>query len=97
MLDSLHILARSRLFLLGLSLHLLELGLAGVLDFFLDLVLIGASVDVVALEAEVHDQLIDSIILLIFALQVVIHGAVLLGLRVRHDQRLRHCQVELGS
>ena len=49
LLDGLYILARSRFFLLCLPLDLLKFGLANVLDFFLDLILVGGGMDVVSL------------------------------------------------
>ena len=68
LLYRLNVLARARFFLFCLTLDLLELGLADVLDLLLDLVLIGRGVDVVPLQAEVHDHLIDGLILLVLAL-----------------------------
>ena len=82
LLDSLHVLARSWFFLFCLPFDLFKFSLSGIFDFLLDLVLIGASVNVVSLKAEMDDQLINSIILFIFPIEVVIHGAIEFCLRV---------------
>ena len=42
--------------------------------------------DVVALKTEVHDHLVDCLVFLVFAFQVVVHDLVGLGLRVGHHQ-----------
>lgn len=94
--DSLHILAGSRLFLFGLPLDLLKLGLPDILNLLLDLILIGRSMDVISLKAEMHDQLINSIIYLVLPVEVIIHDPVGFRLGVRHHEGPRDCEVQLS-
>lgn len=94
--DGIHIFSRPGLLLLRLSLDLFKFSFSDVLDFFLDFVLVGGSVDVVSLETQVHNQLVNGIIRFIFAIQVVIHNSVRLSQRVGNYQCLCDCEVQFG-
>ena len=76
LLNSFNIFAWAWLFLLGLSFDLFKFGLANILDFFLNLVFIWWSMDIVSLKAEMNDQLINRVVFLIFALEIIIHHTI---------------------
>ena len=73
LLNSFNIFAWAWLFLLGLSFDLFKFGLANILDFFLNFVFIWWSMNIVSLKAEMNDQLVNWVVFLIFALEVIIH------------------------
>ena len=73
LLNSFNIFAWAWLFLLGLSFDLFKFGLANILNFFLNFVFIWWSMNIVSLKAEMNDQLVNWVVFLIFALEVIIH------------------------
>ena len=52
--------------------------------------------DIVSLKAKMHDQLVDGIIHLIFAVEVIIHDPVGFGLGVRDHECPSDCEVQLS-
>lgn len=92
-----NIFTRPRFLLLGLSLDLFKLSLAYVLNLLLNFIFVWTCVDIVTFQTEVDHQLINSVINLIFALQIIIHHSVRLSLRVRHNQSSCNCEIKLGS
>lgn len=86
--NGLNILSRARFFLLRLPFDLLEFGLATVLDFFLNLILIGGGMDIISFQAKMHNKLINCFVFLVFAFQIVIHDSVGFSLRVGDNQCL---------
>ena len=88
-----HIFARAWLFLLCLSLDLLKFGFPHILNFLLNFVFIRTSMNVVSFKTQVHDELVHSIISLVFSVEVIIHYTVGLSLGIGNNQSSCNCEI----